>query len=63
MMLAAILNRLYERSGVGERRALEAPPSVAAFGQRVLGMIRTEARAFSEGPSPGLVLISMTRSP
>ena len=51
MMFAAILNRLYyELSGVGERRALEAPPSVPAFGQRVLGMIRTEARAFSEGP-------------
>jgi hypothetical protein len=58
MMLAAILNRLYyELSGVGERRALEAPPSVPAFGQRVLGMIRTEVRAFTEGPSPGLVLI------
>jgi hypothetical protein len=58
MMFAAILNRLYyELSGIGERRALEAPPSVAAFGQQVLGMIRTEARAFSELPSPGLVLI------
>ncbi|HUH93280.1 MAG TPA: hypothetical protein VL742_09065 [Casimicrobiaceae bacterium] len=57
MMFAAILNRLYyELSGVGERRAIEAPPSVPAFGERVLGMIRTEARAFSEGPS-GLVLI------
>jgi len=58
MMFAAILNRLhYELSGIGERCALEAPPSVAAFGQRVLGMIRTEAQAFSEGPSPDLVLI------
>lgn len=58
MMFAAILNCLYyEFSGVGERRALEAPPSVPAFGQRVLSMIRTEARAFSEGPSPGAVLI------
>ena len=58
MMYAAILNRLhYELSGIGERCALEAPPSVAAFGQRVLGMIRTEAQAFSEGPSPDLVLI------
>jgi len=58
MMFAAIINRLYyELSGVGERRALEAPPSVPAFGQRVLGMIRMEARGFSEGPSPGLVLI------
>ena len=59
MMFAAILNRLhYELSGIGERCALEAPPSVAAFGQRVLGMIRTEVRAFSEGlPSSGLVLI------
>ena len=58
MMFAAILNRLYyELSGVGERRAFEAPPSVPAFGRRVLGMIRTEARAFSEGPPPGLVLI------
>jgi len=58
MMFAAILNSLYyELSGVGERRALEAPPSVAAFGQRVLDMIRTEVRAFSEGPRPGLVLI------
>ncbi|MGZ5216779.1 MAG: hypothetical protein ACXWCD_10940 [Caldimonas sp.] len=58
MMFAAIVNRLfYELCAVGERRALEEPPSVAAFGQRVLGMIRTEAPAFSEGPSPGLVLI------
>jgi len=59
MMFAAILNRLYyELSGVGESRALEEPPSVADFGQRVLGMIRTEVRAFSEGlPSSGLVLI------
>ena len=58
MMFAAILNRLYyELSEVGERHALEAPPSVPAFSQRVLGMIRREARAFSEGPSPGLVLI------
>ncbi|MGZ5114385.1 MAG: hypothetical protein ACXWBV_18215, partial [Usitatibacter sp.] len=44
MMFAAIVNRLfYELCAVGERRALEEPPSVAAFGQRVLGMIRTEA--------------------
>jgi hypothetical protein len=58
MMFAAILNRLYyELSGVGERRALEAPPSVPTFGQRVLRMIRTEARALSEQPSLGLVLI------
>lgn len=58
MMFAAIFNRLYyELSGVGERRPLEAPQSVPAFGQRVLGMIRTEARVFSEGPSPGSVLI------
>jgi hypothetical protein len=58
MMFAAIVNRLYyELSGVGERRPLEAPPPVLAFGQRVLGMIRTEARAFSEEPLPGLVLI------
>jgi hypothetical protein len=58
MMFAAILNCLYyELSGAGECRALEAPPSVPAFGQRVLGMIRTEVRALSEGPSPDLVLI------
>jgi len=58
MMFAAILNRVYyELSGLGEGRALEAPPSVAAFGQRVLGLIRTEVPAFSEGPSPDLVLI------
>jgi hypothetical protein len=58
MMFAAIINRLYhELSGIGERRALEAPPSVAAFGQHVLGMIRQEVRAFSEGPSADLVLI------
>ena len=58
MMFAATLNRLYyEISGVGERRALEVPPAIPAFGQRVLGMIRTEARAFFEGPPPGLVLI------
>jgi hypothetical protein len=58
MMLAAILNRLYyELSGVGEHCALEAPPSVPAFGQRVLGMIRREVRALGEGPAPGLVLI------
>jgi len=58
MMFAAILNRLYhELSGVGVRGAVEAPPSVAAFGQQVLGMIRTEAPALSEVPPPGLVLI------
>jgi len=58
MMFAAILNRLYyELSGIGERRPIEAPPSVAVFGQQVLDMIRTEARAVSELPSPGLVLV------
>ena len=58
MMFAAILNCLYdELSGIAERRGLEAPPSVAAFGQQVLAMIRTEAPALSQLPSPGLVLI------
>jgi hypothetical protein len=58
MMFAAILNCLYyEISGFGERHTLEAPPSIPVFGERVLGMIRTEVRAFSGVPAPGLVLI------
>jgi hypothetical protein len=58
MMFAAILNRVdYELSGIGERLALDVPPSVPSFGQRVLGMIRTEIRDPSDGPLPGLVLI------
>jgi len=57
MLFAAILNRIYyDLSGIGEHRALVAPPSIPAFGQRVLGMIRLDARTLSEEPSPGLVL-------
>ncbi|MCW5659172.1 MAG: hypothetical protein KIT60_15830 [Burkholderiaceae bacterium] len=58
MMFAAIINRLYyELSGLGERFAPEAPPTVAAFGQRVLGMIRREVPALCVGRSLDLVLI------
>jgi hypothetical protein len=58
MMFAAILNRVYyELSGIGERDALDVPASVSAFGERVLGMIRTEAQALADAPLAGLVLI------
>jgi hypothetical protein len=58
LLFAALLNRLYyEVSGIGERRAMEAPMPFSAFAQRVTDLIRTEAEAFFGAPRAGLVLI------
>jgi len=58
LLFAALLNRLYyEVSGIGERRAMEAPMPFSAFSQRVTDLIRTEAEAFFGAPRAGLVLI------
>jgi hypothetical protein len=57
-LFAALINHLYcQVSGLGQRRAVEAPAAVSAFAQRVAGMIRREAEAFFGGLPRGLLLI------
>lgn len=56
-LFAAIINRLYYELTGASKEALEAPPSISAFGEQVLTMIEREVRAFFDAWPEGLFLI------
>lgn len=56
-LFAAVINRLYYELAAALKKALVAPPSIPAFGERLLAMIEHEVRAFFDTWPQGLFLI------
>ena len=60
-LYAAVINRLfYERSDLAQERAIEPPPSIDVFKEKLGGFVDRETREFFGAPAEGLYLILET---